>query len=246
MYAPSNRDQVHDPLPPLRSVHSTNLPAILEQLGVTLMVTTYQAGKLVLVRPDNGVINTHFRAFNQPMGLAIGKERLAIGTEQEIIEFRNVPAAAKKLKPADKHDACYLPRAAHVTGNVLIHEMAYSEDELWFVNTRFSCLSTIDAEHSFVPALATAVRYATCPGRLLSLERASHVRRTSPDGSRRSASATRSDGWRQNKRDGGILIDVAVGTDCRPRTVDAAFTSLASRSAVAAGIGDGQLWDMSI
>ena len=89
MYAESNHNQAGDELPPLRSLHSSNLPGILEELGVTLMVTTYQAGKLVLVRPDNGVINTHFRAFNQPMGLAIGNERLAIGTEQEIIEFRN-------------------------------------------------------------------------------------------------------------------------------------------------------------
>ena len=57
---------------PLRSVHTTSFPAILDQLGSSLLVTTYQAGKLVVVRSDGGVINTHFRAFNKPMGMAVG------------------------------------------------------------------------------------------------------------------------------------------------------------------------------
>src|SRR5262249_46881248 len=48
-------------------------------------------------------------------------------------------------------DACFLPRWAHVTGDVDIHEMAWVGDELWFVNTRFSCLCTLDEAHSFVP-----------------------------------------------------------------------------------------------
>ena len=100
--------------PPLRSVHTTNLPGILDQFGMSLLVTTYQAGKLVVVRrnADNpDLINTHFRNFNKPMGLAVGKERLAIGTAQEIVEFRNVPAVAARLEPAGKHDACFLPRS---------------------------------------------------------------------------------------------------------------------------------------
>ncbi len=153
MYGPATADASHEPLPPLRSVHSSNLPAILDQLGISLAVTTYQAGKLVLVRADTNqhVINTHFRNFRQPMGLAVDSGRMAVGTEHEIIEFRDVPAAAQKLQPAGKHDACYLPRRAHVTNSVLIHEMAYCGDELWFVNTRFSCLCTLDCEHSFVP-----------------------------------------------------------------------------------------------
>ena len=37
------------------------------------------------------------------------------------------------------------------TGDIRIHEIAWVEDELWAVNTRFSCLCTFDAEHSFRP-----------------------------------------------------------------------------------------------
>ena len=64
---------------PLRSLHTESFPALLEHLGVSLLVTTYQAGKLVVLRCDNGVLNTHFRGFNVPMGLAVEGDRLALG-----------------------------------------------------------------------------------------------------------------------------------------------------------------------
>ena len=41
-----------EPLPPLRSVHTTNFPEILDRLGISVLVTTYQAGKLVMLRAD--------------------------------------------------------------------------------------------------------------------------------------------------------------------------------------------------
>jgi hypothetical protein len=34
----------------LRAVHTPNFPALLRQLGASLLVTTYQAGQLVMVR----------------------------------------------------------------------------------------------------------------------------------------------------------------------------------------------------
>ena len=110
---------------PLRSVYTENFPASLDALGASLMVTTYQAGKLVMVRADNGGLNTHFRGFNVPMGLALAGDRLAIGTALEIWEFHNSPAVAGKLEPAGKHDACFLPRGSHTTGNIQVHEMAW-------------------------------------------------------------------------------------------------------------------------
>ncbi len=136
---------------PLRSAHTISFPGLLEHLGISLLVTTYQAGKLAILRADNGVLNTHFRGFNKPMGLALAGDRLAIGAGIEIWEYHNVPALAHRLEPKGKHDACFLPRSGHVTGNVLIHEMAWHDGELWFVNTRFSCLCTLDPLHSFVP-----------------------------------------------------------------------------------------------
>jgi uncharacterized protein (TIGR03032 family) len=193
---------------PLRSVHTTNFPAILEQLRSSLFVTTYQAGKLAILRPDNGVINTHFRAFNKPMGMAIAPGRLAIGTAVDVWEFRNVPAVAAKLEPTGKHDACYLPRAAHVTGDIQIHEMAYIRDnELWFVNTRFSCLATHDPAHSFAPVWRPKFVTQLTPDDRCHLNGLCVV-----DGRIKWVTALgetdTGGGWRENKKSGGILIDV--------------------------------------
>jgi uncharacterized protein (TIGR03032 family) len=209
---------------PLRSVHTTNFPAILEQLGSSLLVTTYQAGKLVVVRSDGGVLNTHFRAFNKPMGMALGRGRLAIGTSVDVWEFRNVPAVATKLDPPGKHDACYLPRSAHVTGDVQIHEMAYARsggfsetaelqaseklngEELWFVNTRFSCLATHDPDHSFAPVWRPKFITQLTPDDRCHLNGIGLV-----NGRPRWVTALgetdSSGGWRENKKSGGILID---------------------------------------
>lgn len=41
---------------PLRSVHTTSFPELLRQLGASVLVTTYQAGKLVVLREDAGVL----------------------------------------------------------------------------------------------------------------------------------------------------------------------------------------------
>ena len=38
----------------LRAVHTPNFPALLRRLGASLLVTTYQAGKLVMVRDEGG------------------------------------------------------------------------------------------------------------------------------------------------------------------------------------------------
>nr|HMN30774.1 DUF4915 domain-containing protein [Caldilineaceae bacterium] len=157
----------------LRSVYTTGLAEIFAQLGISLVVSTYQAGKVILVRHDpslpplavgaggsihtNGhgpavTLNTHFRNFHKPMGVAVRGNQLAIGGQKTVWELHNMPAVARKLEPANKHDACYLPRRIHITGDIDIHEIAFAVDgELWLVNTRFGCLCTLDAAHSFHP-----------------------------------------------------------------------------------------------
>ena len=104
------------------------------------MVTTYQAGRLVILRAENGVLNTHFRCFDKPMGLAISDNRLAVGAATSVWEFHNLPAVCPRLESKSdaeagkqegvkvnpgSHDACFLPRTTHWTGDVQIHEMAW-------------------------------------------------------------------------------------------------------------------------
>lgn len=55
---------------PFRSVYSSNLPAMLDHFGISL--------KVILVRSDGGGINTHFRSFHKPMGIATVGRRLLV------------------------------------------------------------------------------------------------------------------------------------------------------------------------
>jgi uncharacterized protein (TIGR03032 family) len=202
-------------------VHTTSFTEILERFRCALLVTTYQAGKLVLLRADQGVVNTHFRSFPKPMGLALQGGRLAVGTAREIWEYRNVPGAAGKLPPEGKHDCCFLPRSGHVTGEVLIHEMAWvspsaagkgrdEDHELWFVNTRFSCLCTFDRAHSFVPRWRPPFVTALAPEDRCHLNGLGLV-----DGRVRYVTALGETdtpaGWRANKKNGGLLMEVPSG-----------------------------------
>ncbi len=193
----------------LRSVHTANFANILTRLNASLLLTTYQAGKLVLLRADQGRVNTHFRTFRKPMGVAAADSRLAVGTQTEIWEYHDLPEAARKLEPAEKHDACYLPRVGHVTGDILVHEMAWVGDELWFVNTRFSCLCTRSAQASFVPRWQPPFISALEPEDRCHLNglglRDGIVRYATALGETDSAG-----GWRANKRSGGGLLDVTT------------------------------------
>ena len=55
-----NDAQVEIAAPTLTSQHTQSFADLLEQLGISIAVTTYQAGKPVLLRADNGTVNTHF------------------------------------------------------------------------------------------------------------------------------------------------------------------------------------------
>src|ERR1035438_10480024 len=87
---------------PLRAAHTPNFPALLRQLGASLLVTTYQAGKLVMVRDEGDHLNTHYRTFKSPMGLALtdAGAKLAIGTTIQVWEFRDNRDVARRLEPA--------------------------------------------------------------------------------------------------------------------------------------------------
>ncbi|WP_165224838.1 TIGR03032 family protein [Aquisphaera insulae] len=198
---------------PFRSAHTPGFPQLLDGLGVSLLVTTYQAGKLVIVRAEGDRLNTHFRSFPAPMGLALDPTaaRLAVGTTLQVWEFHDVPDVAARVEPRGSHDACFLPRSAHVTGNVLVHEMAYGRGgELWFVNTRFSCLATIDASASFAPRWRPPFVSRLEPSDRCHLNGLA-MHGGMPRYVTALGTADEPAGWRKDKARGGVLLEVESG-----------------------------------
>jgi uncharacterized protein (TIGR03032 family) len=194
----------------MRSVHTVSFAQILADRKISLLVSTYQAGKLVVLRSDGAEgVNTHFCGFEKPMGVAAEGGRLAVGTAVDIREYHNVPAAAAQLEPRGRHDAAYAHRMTHVTGNIQVHEMAWIGQELWFVNTRFSCLCTRGEAHNFIPRWRPMFVSALAP------EDRCHLNGLAvSDGIARYVTALgKTDsaaGWRANKAHGGVVIDITV------------------------------------
>ena len=189
-----------------RSVFTRSFPELLENIRSSLLISTYQSGRLIVARAVDGKLNTHFRAFASPMGIAVTPQSLTLGTKNFVWHFRHHPGIASSLDDG-RTDAAYVPMAAYGTGDIRIHELAYTSNEVVFVNTRFSCLAVLDRVHSFrevwrppfITELAAedrchlnglavidgAVRYVTALGE-------SNVK----------------EGWRAAKASGGIVIDV--------------------------------------
>lgn len=195
---------------PLGSVYSESMIRLLDRLGSSLLVSTYQTGKLISIRYERGQVNTHFRDFPRPMGIAVTDGGFALGTESEVLDYRNYPPATDRLNSDSPNDACYLPRNAHITGDIAIHEMAFCGGELWLAATRFSCLATLDAEHSFVPRW----RPPFISG-LDSSDRC-HLNGFAVVGDRPGFATALGEsdeggGWRANKAEGGVVIDVDSG-----------------------------------
>jgi uncharacterized protein (TIGR03032 family) len=159
------------------------------------------------------------------MGFAWERGRFALGTTSEIREFHDMPAVAPKLDTPDSpshHDAAFMPRICHTTGDMQIHEMLWvprrpgtsaSGDglsELWFINTRFSCLATRSDPYSFVPRWRPPFITALSPEDRCHLNgmclRDGQIRYVTALGE-----TDKPGGWRDNKRAGGILMEYPSG-----------------------------------
>jgi len=197
---------------PFRYVHSTSFPKLLDQLNISLAVTTYQAGKLMIVRSAVGKLSTLLRSFEQPMGLAVSEQldTLVLGTRRMVWTLRSAPEIAPQIDPPGRHDSCFVPRRAHVTGDMHGHEIELLDGKPWIVNTLFSCLCTLDDDFGFVPQWRPPFI-----DRLAGEDRCHLNGIAVEDGAIRYATAlgetNEAQGWRENKVAGGIIMDVESG-----------------------------------
>jgi uncharacterized protein (TIGR03032 family) len=199
--------------PASREIHyeyAPNLPAILNQLGISLVVSTYQAGKIVVLSTRGDALSVTFHAFNRPLGMAFREDCLAVASRREVWFLGAAPSIARGINPAGAYDSCFLTRYAHYTGEIEAHDLAWGGNDLWVVNTLFSCLCTLGGNFCFVPrwrppfisALAAEDR---CHLNGLALEegRPRYVTALSQTDTRT--------GWRADTVNTGCLIEVPSG-----------------------------------
>lgn len=195
--------------------HSASFPEQLARLGCALLVSTYQAGQLIAVGSTPQGVGFSFRRFDQAMGVAVGPDQVAVGSRDQIWFLDDHSALAADIPPQGRHDRCFLPRRAAVTGGVQGHEIAWGRDatgrpDLWFVNTLFSCLAGIDDRHSFVPRWRPPFISALAPQDRCHLNGLA-LRDGRPAFVTLMAPSDEPAGWRGSSNHSGTVLDVGSG-----------------------------------
>ena len=213
---------VRDPAPdgaggaPIACAVSDGFAAWLAGCGGSLAVSTYQAGKLVLIGWDEQrrQVTLLPRQFDKPLGLAVRATpqgpALALATRHDVTLFANAPLLAPDYLPGQpgRYDALLLPRVSYHTGDCNTHDLAFdAAGELWLVNTRFGCLAHIGRDFNFVPRWKPPFVSEIAPEDRCHLNGLAVV-----DGKPKYVTClgeTDAPGaWRDTKAAGGVLVDV--------------------------------------
>ncbi|MGB0839199.1 MAG: TIGR03032 family protein [Chitinophagales bacterium] len=142
------------PPAPFTCSYTPNLPELLQQLNCTLVISTYQAGKVIFISPkDQHSLLQLPRTFSKAMGIALEKNKMAIACKDEVVVLANAPQLARfyPRKP-NTYDALFMPRATYHTGALDVHDLDWgAKNTLLGINTAFSCIIQIDDNFSFKP-----------------------------------------------------------------------------------------------
>jgi uncharacterized protein (TIGR03032 family) len=174
---------------------------------LSMAFTSYQTGQLFLVGVmPNGTVSFNQQNFTRAMGLSYKPGRLYLGALHQVWRLENM------LRPGqmgNQHfDMVLVPRNAQTTGDVDVHEVGTdSAGRVIFVNTKYSCLATLDLNLSFRPIWKPKFISKLAP------EDRCHLNGMAmDDGKPRYVTAvSRSDvvtGWRERRHEGGVLIEV--------------------------------------
>ena len=110
--------------------HSPSLIALLGQLGASLVVSTYQAGKVITVGVHEQKAQIRFYHFEQAMGVARTPAGLVVGSRRQVWTLAGLPDLGPRVAPAGTFDIAFLTRQSHYTGPVMGHEMAAGKPAL--------------------------------------------------------------------------------------------------------------------
>ena len=180
----------------------------LDAMDASLVFSTYQAGKLFLIGINSDKKLSIFeRTVERPMALCADGDALYLSSLYQLWKFRDVTGGAQY----EGYDRLYAPRFGWVTGDLDIHDVKIGNNgQVIFVNTLFSCLSTVSDNDSFTP-----IWHPPFVTRLAAEDRCHlnglAMRNGKPAFVTAVAKSDVADGWRDQRSDGGVVVDVVSG-----------------------------------
>ena len=196
-------------LPPFAVTHTSNIPEIMHDLGFTLVLSTYQAGKVVFLSATSRDKMIQLpRSFDNAMGVATSPTKLAVACRSDLIVLKNFPHLARNYpKKPNTYDSLFVPMCRYYTGSVDLHDMNFLGNRLVAVNTLFSCLAEVDEEYSFTPVWQPSFITELEPQDRCHLNGMAVKDDTIEYVTALGATDT-TQGWRETKIKGGVLIHV--------------------------------------
>ena len=180
----------------------------LHEMNTSLIFTTYQTGKVFMIGlQESGRLSIFERTFNRCMGLGQTENGFYMSSLYQLWRFENLLQEGQAIEGFDR---AYLPINGHTTGDLDIHDVAVHMDgRVIFVNTLFSCLATLGETESFVPLwqppfISKLAAEDRCHLNGLAMEHGKPKYVTAV------AETDVADGWRDKRRDGGVVIDVTT------------------------------------
>jgi uncharacterized protein (TIGR03032 family) len=177
-----------------------------ERLG--LVLSTYHGGGLLFLgRKPGNELGLHVSAFERAMGTWTDGQTLWVATTNILWRLENMLTPGRVQ---DGFDRVFVPRVGRVTGDLDVHDVAVGEDgNPVFVNTRFSCLATVDDRFSFRPLWKPPFVTALAP------EDRCHLNGLAVEGGRPRyvtavARTDAADAWRDHRAGGGVVMDVTT------------------------------------
>src|SRR5262249_49389202 len=145
---------------------------------------------------------------NRCMGLWASSQTLWMSSLYQLWRFENALASGETHQGCDR---LYVPQTGYTTGDIDIHDIAVERSgRPLFVATLFSCLGTTSETHSFAP-----IWHPPFISKVAAEDRCHRSGLAVRDGVPTHVSAVAAtdvaDGWREHRRDGGVVIDVASG-----------------------------------
>ena len=189
--------------------YSRNLPDLIERLQLSIVASTYQAGRLVTIGSKGGELQVGFSHVPQAMGLTRTPTGLAVCSRDQVWKLEANQEIASKIKPDAGHDIAFLARSCHLSGPVMAHDLAWCKDELLMVNTLFNCVASVGGGWSFTPQWRPPFISDLAPGDRCHLNGlALNSNGNAPAYATALGTGDSENSWRDNKTTGGCLIDI--------------------------------------
>ncbi|WP_299937038.1 TIGR03032 family protein [uncultured Pelagimonas sp.] len=181
-------------------------PAWLKSQRLSLAVSAYQVGKLLLIgSTEDGRVSIFDRSFPRCMGISLTQNGFFVSTLAHLWEFSDFGA---DHAVTGGYDTAYVPLKTHLVGDVDIHDVCTTSDNSpLFVVTRYNCIAGLSDTRNF------EVKWTPPFIDKIAAEDRCHLNGLAIDeeGARLVTGlkmSNVSDGWRRKRSGNGFLMDV--------------------------------------